>query len=643
MRYNLDFTYCAILLFLLVLFAHMWQRKTRELHNQAFTWLVVCGLLSAVINVLNASSNMGDIHIPFLWLNVLNYTYFIALNANPFVYALYTQALTRNRILNRNISHLLRLFLPVVVEIALLYMNAFNGCVFYYDEQGIYQRGDLQIILYLVALYYGLYGIRTIICKGQNMSRRIRNVLCLLFGAELITSVIQGINPHLLVQTFGMALCETLLLLTMQQTDGATEPGLEVFNAKTFDRIYQLNLQSDRNMSLILMYTEEHFLRQSMGIKEGYLLHQEISTFLDSLAPRKAYYLGRETYAIMLEQKDMVYTLPYMNAIHERFRKEWEYGENKLQISYRMMRLEIPKEVVSLDTFYTCLDSFRRIKRVEKNTVLIDQIDVKRASRKILVENSVRHAIKAESFEVFYQPIYSCKENKVVSAEALVRLKDAQLGYIPPDEFIPIAEKNGMVIQIGEIVLKKACQFIQSKDFAQSGLSCIEVNLSVVQCMQKDLASRIIEIMAMYQVKSNQIQLEITETAAVASPQVLLHNMRQLHEHGISFALDDFGTGYSNINSMVALPLHTIKFDRTMIEMATESDGGQIALKSSAAMVKQMGMCIVAEGAETREQVELLKQCEVDYIQGFYYARPLPTQEFLEYIEGGNYGEGNEI
>lgn len=147
------------------------------------------------------------------------------------------------------------------------------------------------------------------------------------------------------------------------------------------------------------------------------------------------------------------------------------------------------------------------------------------------------------------------------------------------------------------------------------------------------MATNLLRLIDLYGIEKSMINLEIPETAAVNAPKVLLKNMNTLHNEGISFSLDDFGTGYSNINAIMSMPLNIIKFDRSLILTAKEYEHGIGVIDSSVAMVKKMGLKIVAEGIEELEQVDMLYNMGVDYIQGYYYSKPLPEKEFIDYLK----------
>ncbi len=209
---------------------------------------------------------------------------------------------------------------------------------------------------------------------------------------------------------------------------------------------------------------------------------------------------------------------------------------------------------------------------------------------------------------------------------------------ISPAEFIPIAEKSGLILPISDIIFRKVFAFIRDNELMSKGLQYIEINLSMIQCMQESFSDKLSGMMQEYGISSNRINLEVTETAAVNSPRRLRENMQELYERGIRFSLDDFGTGYSNIDSLMDLPLDMIKLDKSMIDMATYAadDKGKIVLGSAVAMVKRMNMKIVAEGVETREQKEYLEAMGVAPLQGYYFSKPIPEEEFVVFIEKFN-------
>ena len=196
--------------------------------------------------------------------------------------------------------------------------------------------------------------------------------------------------------------------------------------------------------------------------------------------------------------------------------------------------------------------------------------------------------------------------------------------------FIPAAEKSGAIYKIGEFVFEEVCKFISSEEFEHLGLDYIEVNMSVAQCMQSNLASQILTTIKKYNIDPKKLNLEITETAASYSQKTLMDNLITLHDAGIAFSLDDFGTGYSNMRRIVSMPFRIIKIDKSLTEVE-DNPKLMVVLKNTINMIKGMNMEIVVEGVETEKLVQLFKELECEYIQGYYYSKPIPKDEFIEY------------
>ena len=216
------------------------------------------------------------------------------------------------------------------------------------------------------------------------------------------------------------------------------------------------------------------------------------------------------------------------------------------------------------------------------------------------------------------------------------RMYDEQGNLLPVFESIKASEESGQIHQIGEIVFEKVCQMIQNEHIEQYGLEYIEVNLSMAQCSDDKLAERYIHIMERNGIDPKYINLEITESATVEMKQKLLANMEQMIEYGVTFSLDDFGTGQSNLNYIMEMPVQIVKFDREMTNAYFESRKGRFVMNAAMHMIQGMELGIVSEGIETKEQLDTMINLGIDYIQGFYFSKPLPLDQFMAFVKDKN-------
>ena len=185
----------------------------------------------------------------------------------------------------------------------------------------------------------------------------------------------------------------------------------------------------------------------------------------------------------------------------------------------------------------------------------------------------------------------------------------------------------------GDYVIDEVCRFIGSQDFEELGLEYIEINLSVAQCIESNLSEKITHSMRKYGVRPEQVNLEITETADAATRQAVLTNMDVLIRKGMSFSLDDFGTGRSNLDYFITMPVNIIKFDYRFTHWYFENEKARDVIKGTVEIIKKIGLPIVAEGVETDEHLQAMRSLGVDYIQGFYFSKPIPEEEFVRFLK----------
>ena len=270
----------------------------------------------------------------------------------------------------------------------------------------------------------------------------------------------------------------------------------------------------------------------------------------------------------------------------------------------------------------------------KKYRIDVDKEMVESMRKEKAVERMIEKALRDNRVLVYYQPIFSTEKQRFTAAEALVRIKDRDGRIVSPGEFIPVAEKNGKIIDIGNEVFRQVCKFIKEENPSQYGIEYIEVNLSVAQCADAALAENYISAMKIYDINPKHINLEITESVSAKSKEILLENMNKLIEYGVNFSLDDFGTGQSNLNYIVDMPADIVKFDKGMIDAYFEENNKKAKYVMDAAMhmIHGMGLKIVSEGIETSEQYDKMHEMGISYVQGYYFSQPLEKNEFVKYL-----------
>lgn len=256
-----------------------------------------------------------------------------------------------------------------------------------------------------------------------------------------------------------------------------------------------------------------------------------------------------------------------------------------------------------------------------------------RAQERLFLENELRQALKREELIVYYQPQYTLTDDRPIGAEALLRWRHGGQGFIPPDKFIPIAEESGLIVPIGEWVLRTAC--LQAKDWldAGRGLQRMAVNLSGMQIERSDIFATVSRILVETGLPPEHLELEITETYIMRQAQRNILVMEELRDLGVTLAIDDFGTGQSSLGYLKRLPVDKVKIDRSFV-MDIPQDSNDVAItRAILALGHSLRLTVLAEGVETAEQAAFLKDLACDEAQGYYYGRPVDAANFWTLLE----------
>ncbi len=250
------------------------------------------------------------------------------------------------------------------------------------------------------------------------------------------------------------------------------------------------------------------------------------------------------------------------------------------------------------------------------------------------IQTMLREVVFEQNFTMNYQPQYYAEDKRLRGVEALIRWKDDEGDSISPAVFIPIAEKNGTIVPIGNWVIEKSVQTYAHWRDTYHYPMLLSLNVSAVQCKQKDFIESLLQIIQKYDVSPEEIELEITETILIEDFGYISGRLTRLRETGVKISLDDFGTGFSSLSYLKGLPIDTLKIDKSFVDTMLTDNNTKIIIESIIYMVKRLGYETIAEGVETEEQFAYLKDLSCDIIQGYYLGRPMPDEGIEELLEG---------
>ncbi|MBS4096611.1 MAG: GGDEF domain-containing response regulator [Sulfuricella sp.] len=259
-------------------------------------------------------------------------------------------------------------------------------------------------------------------------------------------------------------------------------------------------------------------------------------------------------------------------------------------------------------------------------------LDTHRQER-LELEKALYRAVRNQEFELYYQPQLDLNKRTIVGVEALLRWNRPDHGMVSPARFIPMLEETGLIIPVGEWVLRTACQ--THREWQQRGIPPVwmAVNLSAIQFRQPGLVELVKCTLAETGMAATSLELEITESVAIFNEQETIHTLRELGAIGVKLAIDDFGTGYSSLNSLKRFPFGKLKIDQSFVRDISRDANGESMVKAILDMAESLGLAVIAEGVETLEQADFLQKCGCHEIQGYYFSRPIPAGDMAALLE----------
>lgn len=396
-------------------------------------------------------------------------------------------------------------------------------------------------------------------------------------------------------------------------------------------------VRSGDNGALLLIDLDDFKgINEGLGTKVGDSLLKEAGEALRLIAGKRgyAYRISGDEFAIILPS---IYNevLPRLtSAIEKRFMRAWQLEDSQYYCTMCMGISYFPKDGKEPDEIFQHAEFALRVaKKKGKSQIEYYSPEMNELSaRRLVIESAMHEAVSKhiDEFVVYYQPLIDANrvDRHLVGAEALVRWNSSKLGFIYPDEFIPVAEYLGLIIPIGEHVLEEAtkkCRYFN--DYGHPDFR-INVNFSMVQLMQKDIVGTIKKALTVSGLNPSNLVLEITEGIATKDPKYLTDTLNEIRALGVKISLDDFGTGYSSFSRLKDLPLDEVKIDKSFVNGFGQDSFSESFVKNISDLADSANMDVIVEGVESNEQKERLKGMNVDIIQGYYFDKPLDEEEF---------------
>lgn len=626
---------CGLIILLLLLYFHKRNETVGLYSERLFCYVLYITMLNISLDILSIVLINNMEHVPSwlvcaeskMYLASLVWTGYLALvYVDTDIYSM------GNGLKNRKLLAVI----AVAFSIAIILLPI----SIYTDGESSYVYGASVIATYIGALSMILCTIyNTLRHKGMMNRHRSRAVL-MWMAIWVVAAVVQFFNNEILLVGFAGAMGVTILFFELENPESYLDKRTGFFNTHAYTEY--MNQCYERHIKICgfrMVFENVHFNDLTSDDMDNVML--DVMSFSAGISGIRIFKTIDREYVLMFENPNKMEQA--LEIVEKRF-EEYSADPSKAQRISRMQPyfivlydIGVTKDMEELAGVVRNIKA-RNAGAVESFRVVVNENEIKMKRSRDAMLITLLGAIEDDRIEVFFQPIYSTRDKRYVSAEALVRIRKEDGSIIMPGMFIPVAEETDIISRLGEIIFEKTCRFIKEKKPEKYGIEYIEVNLSVTQCERRELAGNFMEIMQNYGISPSMINLEITETASTAMRKTLINNMNKLIEYGVTFSLDDFGNGQSNLNYIVDLPVRIVKFDRDMIQSYFENERAKFVLRATMRMVHDMQLKVVSEGVETKEQLEALEDLGIDYIQGYYFSKPLDQESFLKFLEENNAG-----
>ncbi len=596
-----------------------------------FLVLIISNMLSAASSVLGVYINPYASESLVLWQYLLHAVYFVFHSTLAMSFALYIMNVNGASI-GRSRKFFIAFILPYVLGELLVLTNVFTDFAFYMDENYVYHRGPLMPILYIIGLGYFVVGFVFFFRYKKAMAVRDARAIGVMMTMSACGVLVQAAHPELMVELFCEALTFLGLMLMLEERRGHTDPITGALNRIALVDANRRLISTGQGYRIILVkLSDMHvFLRMYNGMEMGDLLMQ-ISAWLTSLSSEQNLYNFRDgDFAILYSEISDFDIYRIADKILKRFNEEWTTEDEAYKLEATVSIIRVPEDVSTLDDLMGILTSGYSKTGVGSRMVSFDEISVFQHDQQ--VEKSLREAMKNKQLEVYYQPIWSEEEEKVVGAEAVLHVNNDILQGLSPEMYLPIAEQSGLIWDIGMFVFEEVCRFIRGDKAQQYGISFIEINFSEQQFTSESLVSSLEKIRTKYDVPGNVLNLEIMKSATVRDPSMIPHTMDALKALGYSFSFGDFGSGAFDLSGLIRNGYKNVRINRSLLWDAEFDEKISMTLGQMVHMLRGMGFNVIQDGVETEYQYRLNRETGANLIQGHLVGDMLSEEEFVDII-----------
>ena len=632
MHYNYYFELCS-LVFLIVIAVGYYSRKKFPLPIfKLFGFCIGTVIVNVSLNVV-ASILLDTPGVPVGIHEFINEFYYfsqIILSYLLFAYVFFAIGKSYRYSPIYNLTGLPSIVLGLYVFINGVHHHFFSLVLD--DATGLYNviHGPAFFMIYVIS---GLNVFATLLYSIYFKNKFTKKGLFVLHSVVVLVSAgitIQFWFPHYLLSGLTYTISMMVALITINNPDEKVDRISKAFNNDAFvEYINNQRFELQRHYYIIFEIKSFGMFNKMFGHIPANELLSEVRKIVEGIN-KKAYIFKTRSarFVVLLRNKEE--QIQMVNQMKEIFESTIKVEDKDVNISIQLVYFTNNNIFKNSDAYNSFLNRIREIIDFnETNYVELDEDFLKRLDREQRIIEILKNCLKNKTgLYMMYQPIYDVNKKCFNHFEALIRLASTELGYVGPAEFIPIAEYAGLANEIDNFVFEETCAFLAR----HPDVEILEINVSCAEFFNNP-SERFINTIEKYKINPRRICLEITETVAVKYPGKTEEFMNDLGKYGVQFAMDDFGSGYSNVARFITLPFSIAKLDKSLL---SQSERIEIFLDSAISLFKNLNIPIVIEGVETEKQLQLAENKGIDYIQGYYFSRPLEERQLVDFLNKNN-------
>lgn len=636
MTFSITMEVVSLLITLLLVLFH-YDRQNRN--NKQYHLFSACLILSGITIALDIFTSFtidGTVQVVFRLNYALNMIYFFFQHLSFSVMAIYCFYLMFEHIADLhcyNIATKLVKTFCLILEV-MVAANPWTDWFFYF-ENGIYMRGPFNKLAYA---FLAIEVAMLCVCYFRNrsiVSPAMHKLMKVTPPVVLALAAVQLLYQDTLMAGTIEALVNLIFYITFQNNRVGQDSLTELPNRNTFIQELDVKQKKNSQLHLCLIHLDQmEEINQKYGTQKGDTLLYQVSRYLDQISPQyQAFRFGNTRFLLMGPYRSDDNAAALTRQMCQRFHESWSAVNEGCYCSISLAHIVVGPDTQNENQIIDQLEYTlsEAMKKPAGQAVFFDVQLRTQYERRIFVLEQIRKALDTNSLQIYFQPIYHCQKQTFTSAETLLRLFDEHGKPISPGEFIPLAEQNGLIDEISWQLLHKVCAFLA--EHPDLPLRTISINLAMQQLTDRTFWNRIHTAQEQYGISLEKLRIEITERTISENPAQVRKIMSYLTEKRLRFYLDDFGIGYSNLANMMTLPFETVKLDASLLRDIAQNETLSHTVDLLIQMMHHAGFLVVAEGLETEEQIQKAHQLHVDCIQGYYYARPMPADELVTFLE----------